>query len=82
MKCLVRAVRLRTGLPDHLKSRRAPVLTTDISADGKAHEWPIYDLKDRYVMVFDEFNIHSEKEAKKKILDWDRTYFLTKYYCI
>jgi para-nitrobenzyl esterase len=32
------------------------------------------------VMVFDEFNIHPEKESKRKILDWDRTYPLTKYY--
>jgi len=31
-------------------------------------------------MVFDEFNIHPEKESKRKILDWDRTYPLTKYY--
>ena len=59
-----------------------PSLTVDISPDGKAHEWPIYDLKDKYVMVFDEFNIHPEKESERKILDWDRTYFLTKYYCI
>lgn len=59
-----------------------PSLTADISPDGKAHEWPMYDLKDKYMMVFDEFNIHPEKEAERKILDWDRTYFLTKYYCI
>lgn len=59
-----------------------PSLTADISPDGKAHEWPIYDLKDKYVMVFDEFNIHPEKEFERKILDWERTYFLTKYYCI
>ena len=59
-----------------------PSLTADISPDGKAHEWPIYDLKDKYVMVFDEFNIHPEKESERKILDWERTYFLTKYYCI
>jgi len=32
------------------------------------------------VMVFDEFNIHPEKESKRKILDWDRAYPLTKYY--
>lgn len=59
-----------------------PSLTADISPDGKAHEWPMYDLKDKYMMVFDEFNIHPEKEAERKVLDWDRTYFLTKYYCI
>lgn len=33
-------------------------------------------------MVFDEFDIHTEKESERKILDWDRTYFLTRYYCI
>ena len=59
-----------------------PSLTAEQSPDGKAKEWPVYDLKDRYVMIFDEFNIHPEKEADRQILDWDRTYFLTKYYCI
>jgi para-nitrobenzyl esterase len=34
------------------------------------------------VMVFDEFNVRAEKENTMKIVDWDRTYFLTKYYCI
>ena len=58
-----------------------PSLTADISPDGKAHEWPVYDPEDRYVMIFDEFNIHTEKE-ERQILDWERTYFLTKYYCI
>ena len=59
-----------------------PSLAADISPDGKAHEWPQYDLEDKRVMVFDEFDIHPEKEAERKVLDWDRTYFLTKYYCI
>ena len=59
-----------------------PSLTADISPDGKAKEWPVYDLENRKWMVFDEFDIHSEKESERKILDWDRTYFLTKYYCI
>ena len=31
-------------------------------------------------MVFDEFDIRAEKEADMNIVDWDRTYFLTKYY--
>ena len=57
-----------------------PSLTADISPDGKAKEWPLYDLKDREVMVLDEFNIHPEKESQRKIVDWDRSYFLTKYY--
>ena len=59
-----------------------PSLSASLSPDGKAKEWPLYDLKDRKVMVFDEFNIHSEKEAERKIVDWDRTYFLTKYYML
>lgn len=59
-----------------------PSLSADISPDGKAHEWPLYDLKDKQVMFFDEFNIHPEKESERKLVDRDRTYFLTKYYCI
>ena len=59
-----------------------PSLSADISPDGKAYEWPLYDLENKYVMVFDEFNIHPEKEAERQIVDWDRTYFLTKYYMI
>ena len=59
-----------------------PSLSAEQSPDGKAKDWPMYDLKDKYVMLFDEFNIHSEKEAERNILDWERTYFLTKYYCI
>ena len=59
-----------------------PSLSADISPDGKARPWPVYDLKDKHVMIFDEFNVHVEKESERKILDWDRTYFLTKYYCI
>jgi len=50
--------------------------------DGKAKEWPLYDLENKQLMIFDEFNIHPEKESQRKILDWDRTYFLTKYYCL
>jgi len=59
-----------------------PSLTAEISPDGKAYEWPLYDLKDKSIMVFDEFNIHPEKESQRKILDWDRCYFLTKYFCL
>ena len=59
-----------------------PSLTADTSPDGKEKVWPLYDLKDRQVMIFDEFDIHPEKESERAILDWDRTYFLTKYYCI
>ena len=58
-----------------------PSVTADISPDGKAKEWPLYDVVDKKVMVFDEFDIHPEKERQRKIVDWDRTYFLTNYYC-
>ncbi len=57
-----------------------PSLTADISPDGKAHEWPLYDPKHRQVMVLDENDIHPEKEAQLKIVDWEKTYFLTDYY--
>ena len=59
-----------------------PSLSAKDSPDGKAHVWPLYDLKNKKVMVFDEFNIHPEKESKRKILDWKRCYFLTKYFCL
>ena len=59
-----------------------PSLSANESPDGKAHEWPLYDLKNKEMMVFDEFNIHPEKESQRKILDWERTYFLTKYFCM
>ena len=57
-----------------------PSLTAEQSPDGQAKEWPLYDLENKYVMVFDEFDIRPEKEADMNIVDWDRTYFLTKYY--
>ena len=57
-----------------------PSLTAAQSPDGKAHEWPLYDLKDRQVMVLDEHDIHTTKESELKIVDWERTYFLTNYY--
>ena len=59
-----------------------PSLTAEQSPDGKAKEWPLYDLKDKQVMVLDEFDIHPAKEADVKIADWERTYFLTKYYAL
>ena len=45
-------------------------------------EWPLYDLKDKKVMVLDEFDIHPAKESEVKIVDWERTYFLTNYYML
>ena len=57
-----------------------PSLSADISPDGKAHEWPLYDLENKNLMVLDEFNIHPEKESDLKIIDWDNIYPLTKYF--
>ena len=57
-----------------------PSLTAEISPDGKAKDWPLYDLENKKVMVFDEFDIHPAKESEVGIVDWERTYFLTKYY--
>ncbi len=59
-----------------------PSLSADISPDGTEKVWPLYDLENRPVMIFDEDNIHAEKESERGIIDWDRTYFLTGYYCI
>ena len=59
-----------------------PSLSADISPDGKEKAWPLYDTENKRVMVFDEFNIHPEKESERKIVDWDRTYCLTKYYMV
>jgi len=59
-----------------------PSLSADISPDGKAHPWPAYDTVNKYVMCLDEFNIHAAKEPEVKIVDWERTYPLTKYYVI
>ena len=57
-----------------------PSLSADISPDHKAKEWPKYSLTDKNVMVFNEFDIHPEKQSGTKLVDWDRTYFLTGYY--
>jgi para-nitrobenzyl esterase len=58
-----------------------PSLTADISPDGKDHVWPLYDTENKWLMVFEEFDIHPERESDRKLVDWERTYFLTKYYC-
>ena len=57
-----------------------PSLSADISPDGKAHEWPLYDTENKQVMVFDEFDVHPERESDRKIVDWENTYPLTKYF--
>ena len=59
-----------------------PSLSAEISPDGKAKEWPLYDLENKQIMVLDEFNVHPEKESERKYVDWERTYFLTKYYML
>ena len=59
-----------------------PSLSAEISPDGKAKEWPLYDLENKNVMVLDEFDIHPAKEAEVNIVDWDRSYFLYKYYLL
>ena len=51
-----------------------------MSPDGKAKEWPLYDTGNKQVMVLDVNNIRPAKESEVKIVDWDKTYFLTKYY--
>jgi para-nitrobenzyl esterase len=59
-----------------------PSLSAEQSPDGKAKVWTPYDLETKQVMVFDEFNIHPERASDREIVDWDRTYFLTKYYVL
>ena len=59
-----------------------PSLSAAESPNGKAITWPLYNTQDKPVMVFDEFDIHPAKEAEMKIVDWERTYFLTKYYIL
>ena len=57
-----------------------PSLPADISPEGREKDWPLYDTENKQVMVFDESDIHWERESGIKLLDWDRTYFLTRYY--
>jgi len=58
-----------------------PSLSAEQSPDGQAKPWPLYDQANKQVMVLDESNIHVAKESEVKIVDWENTYFLTKYYC-
>ena len=57
-----------------------PSLSAAESPDGKAHEWPLYDTSDKKVMVLDEEDIHPASEPELKIVDWEKSYFLTNYY--
>ena len=56
--------------------------SADLSPDGKTKEWPLYDLENKRLMVLDEYDIHPAKESEVKIVDWDRTFFLTNYYML
>lgn len=57
-----------------------PSLTAAQSPDGTAKEWPLYDTGNKQVMVLDVNDIHPAKESEVKIVDWTKSYFLTKYY--
>ena len=59
-----------------------PSLTAEQSPDGIAKEWPLYDLKDKRLMLLDDHDIRPAKEADVHIVDWERTTFLTKYYML
>lgn len=59
-----------------------PSISAEISPDGKAKVWTPYDLQNKPIMVLDEFNIHMENESALKIVDWEKSYFLTNYYLI
>ena len=57
-----------------------PSLTEEESPTGKAIHWDQYNSADKPIMVFDEFNIHQSTEGDYGIVDWERTYPLTKYF--
>jgi para-nitrobenzyl esterase len=57
-----------------------PSLTAEQSPDGQAKEWPLYDTTDKKVMKLDVNDIRPAKESEVKIVDWNKSYFLTKYY--
>ena len=59
-----------------------PSISAEISPDGKAKVWTPYDLQNKPIMILDEFNIHIENESALKIVDWEKSYFLTNYYLI
>ena len=55
------------------------------NADFEVGSMYYFDECCLYLNVFksdDEFDIHPAKEADVKIVDWERTYFLTKYYAL
>lgn len=57
-----------------------PSLTAEESPTGKAIKWDPYNSDTKPMMVFDEFNIHQGIEGDYGLIDWERTYPLTKYF--
>ena len=57
-----------------------PSLTAEESPTGKAIRWEPYNAETKPIMVFDEFHVHQGAEADYGIVDWERTYPLTKYF--
>ena len=57
-----------------------PSLTAEESPTGEAIHWDLYNTDTKPVMEFDEFNIHQGTEGDYGIVDWERTYPLTKYF--
>ena len=52
----------------------------DKSLAVKAIQWGLYNSDAKPVMVFGEFNIRQDTEGDYGIVDWERTYPLTKYF--
>ena len=81
----IRRVIAHSGNPSLCQTTEQSIACTKIVMDALGCKTVAdlqYDTKDRYVMVFDEFNVHAQKEEELNIVDWDRTYFLTKYYVL
>ena len=57
-----------------------PSLTEKESPTGRAIKWEQYNSDTKPIMIFDEFNIHLGYEGDYGIVDWERTYPLTKYF--
>ena len=57
-----------------------PSLTAEESPTGQAIHWDLYNSETKPIMVFDEFCVHQGIEGDYGIVDWERTYPLTKYY--
>jgi hypothetical protein len=72
----------RQVLPNEDKDLMKPALTEEKqkALDDAKKKVRVRYGENREVMVFDEFNIHPEKESVIKIIDWDNIYPLTKYF--